>query len=61
MDKESKDNKSAIIVLHEIYGVNKFIQKQLQKFREAGYDVFCPDVRMLVHQLRGKRYLTTVE
>ena len=33
-----------MIVLHEIYGVNEFIQEQCQKFREAGYDVFCPNM-----------------
>lgn len=33
-----------MIVLHEIYGINEFIQEQCQKFREAGYDVFCPNM-----------------
>ncbi len=39
-----ENGKRAIIILHEIYGVNKFIQGQCQKFRNAGYDVFCPNL-----------------
>lgn len=34
----------ALIILHEIYGVNRFIKKQCQKFELAGYDVFCPNL-----------------
>lgn len=41
---EFKNKKSAIIVLHEIYGINKFIQKQCQKFEDMGYDVLCPNL-----------------
>lgn len=44
MDKKVENGKQAIIVLHEIYGVNEFIQEQCQKFRKAGYDVFCPNM-----------------
>ena len=44
MDKKFINNKSAIIILHEIYGMNEFIQKQCQRFKETGYDVFCPDM-----------------
>lgn len=44
LDKKVENGKRAIIVLHEIYGVNEFIQEQCQKFREVGYDVFCPNM-----------------
>lgn len=44
MDRKSENNKQAIIVLHEIYGVNQFVKEQCQKFREAGYDIFCPNI-----------------
>lgn len=37
-------NKNAIVILHEIYGINDFIQTQCQTYREAGYDVFCPNL-----------------
>lgn len=40
VEKESR----AIIVLHEIYGINEFIDGQCQDFRNAGFDVFCPNI-----------------
>lgn len=44
MEKKIGNGKQAIIVLHEIYGINEFIQEQCQTFRKAGYDVFCPNI-----------------
>ena len=44
MDRKSENSKQAIVVLHEIYGVNHFVKKQCQKFTEAGYHVFCPNM-----------------
>lgn len=44
MDKSPTSNKQAMIVLHEIYGINAFIQRQCENFRDAGYDVFCPNM-----------------
>ncbi|WP_027398882.1 dienelactone hydrolase family protein [Anaerovorax odorimutans] len=41
---KSEKSKQAIVVLHEIYGVNQFIIEQCEKFIEAGYDVFCPNM-----------------
>lgn len=38
---KSEKRKNAIVLLHEIYGVNQFVKGQYQKFIEAGYDVFC--------------------
>lgn len=37
-------SKIAIVVLHEIYGVNNFIQDICQKYYQDGYDVFCPEL-----------------
>lgn len=34
----------AIILLHEIYGVNRFIDDQRRKYEELGFRVFCPDL-----------------
>jgi dienelactone hydrolase len=35
---------SAIIVLHEIYGVNQHIKKVCEYYRIAGFDVICPNL-----------------
>lgn len=40
-----KDNPSAIIVLHEIYGINAFIKDVCRQYHEEGYDVYCPNLR----------------
>lgn len=40
----NKENKRAIIVLHEIYGINPFIKKKCREFQNAGFDVYCPDL-----------------
>jgi dienelactone hydrolase len=37
-------NKKAIIVLHEIYGINEFIKNRCQQFKDAGFDVICPNL-----------------
>lgn len=34
---------NAIIVLHEIYGRNRFIQMQSQKYQRLGFAVYSPD------------------
>ena len=34
----------AIVVLHEIYGINSFIEDVCQKYYKYGYDVFCPEL-----------------
>lgn len=44
LNEEFKNKKSAMIVLHEIYGINAFVLKQCRKFRDLGYAVFCPDI-----------------
>lgn len=35
---------SVIIVLHEIYGINKHIQMVCEKFSMNGYDIICPNL-----------------
>ncbi|MDF2544224.1 MAG: hydrolase [Herbinix sp.] len=35
--------KKAIIVLHEIYGLNLFVKEQCQKYTDTGFDVYCPN------------------
>lgn len=37
-------NKKAIIVLHEIYGINNFISNQCLWFEHMGFDVLCPNM-----------------
>lgn len=40
-----KDNSdSAIIVLHEIYGINQHIQMVCEKFSMNGYNIICPNL-----------------
>ena len=34
----------AIIILHEIYGINKHISGVCEKYASAGYDVCCPEL-----------------
>lgn len=36
--------KKAIIILHEIYGINQFIKEQCQYYQDIGFDVFCPNL-----------------
>lgn len=38
------NNKSAIIVLHEIYGVNKFIEDVCEQYHRIGFDVYSPNL-----------------
>lgn len=35
---------SAIIVLHEIYGINEHMKTVCKEYSEAGYDIICPDL-----------------
>lgn len=38
------DSETAIIVLHEIYGVNRHILDVCGGYHACGYDVYCPDL-----------------
>lgn len=37
-------NKNAIIILHEIYGINDFINNQCLWYEHMGFDVLCPNM-----------------
>jgi len=53
--KEYKNgNEAAIIILHEIYGINRFIEEVCIQYHNDGFDVFCP-------QLLGKENFTYEE
>lgn len=39
-----KGSSSAVIVLPEIYGINRHIRRVCRKYYAAGYDVFCPNL-----------------
>ncbi|MBP1903574.1 dienelactone hydrolase [Paenibacillus turicensis] len=39
-----RNQKQAVILLHEIYGMNFFMEEQGQRWLEAGYDVYCPNL-----------------
>ncbi|WMI79896.1 dienelactone hydrolase family protein [Anaerotignum sp. MB30-C6] len=42
--KTVDNNKTAIIILHEIYGVNQFIEGVCSQYTGKGYHVFCPNM-----------------
>ncbi len=42
-DPESNNRDSIVIVLHEIYGVNKHIATTTERFRQKGFAAECPD------------------
>lgn len=44
MFKLISDNENAVVVLHEIYGVNAHIKRICNIYHQSGYDVFCPDL-----------------
>lgn len=44
MIKLSSDSKSVIIILHEIYGINQHIKKVCKDYKNAGFDVICPNL-----------------
>lgn len=39
-----RNNKTAVIILHEIYGINPFIEKISWEFKNEGFDVFSPNM-----------------
>lgn len=40
----TKNSDAAIIVLHEIYGINPFMHAVCQKYHSLGYDAYCPNL-----------------
>lgn len=55
MLKKNTIKENAIIVLHEIYGLNEFMEKVCSDYKRQGFHVFCPDL------LKGKHFLYTEE
>lgn len=43
MKKDILKHTKVIVLLHEIYGVNAFMISMTQVFKDAGFDVVCPD------------------
>ena len=39
--------KKAVVLLHEIYGVNAHIEHYANEFIALGYDVYCPNFLQL--------------
>lgn len=39
-----KTNQQVVIILHEIYGINAFIENTCQTLQKAGFDVICPNL-----------------
>ena len=39
-----KANQRAVILLHEIYGINDHIRSKCDELSAEGYDVFCPSL-----------------
>lgn len=35
---------AALVLVHEIYGLNRFIDETAAYYREQGYDIYCPDL-----------------
>lgn len=44
MIQREKRHDAAMIVLHEIYGVNRFIRDVCRGYEQEGFDVYCPDL-----------------
>jgi dienelactone hydrolase len=44
MREYTANSKSAVIVLHEIYGINSFIEDTCAEYHQKGFDVYCPDL-----------------
>lgn len=39
-----KGNQGALILLHEIYGINRFMEETANHYCEKGFDVYCPNM-----------------
>lgn len=44
MKEINSKSKTAIVILHEIYGINNHILSMGKKFEDEGYDVYCIDL-----------------
>ena len=48
---KASQNKNAVIILHEIYGINSFMEEICTEYHRQGFDVFCPDMIKREHFL----------
>lgn len=49
----------AILLLHEIYGINEFIHSVRKKLEQRGFDVLCPNmtaIQPFAYEERQKAY-----
>jgi len=44
MITDSRRKNTAVVVLHEIYGINQHISKTCEAYQILGYDIYCPDL-----------------
>jgi len=44
MIRKTSNNEIAVIILHEIYGINRFIEELCTEYNMRGFDVFCPNI-----------------
>lgn len=44
MIRRISNNKKAMIVLHEIYGINHFMEEICSEYHMQGFDVYCPNM-----------------
>lgn len=44
MVKIINNYKKAVIVLHEIYGINSFIEDICSEYHSKGFDIYCPNI-----------------
>ncbi len=44
MLQKIRNHKTAVILLHEIYGLNQFVEKKATELNLQGFDVFCPNM-----------------
>ena len=51
MIEKINHHNNALIILHEIYGTNRFIEDVCTEYHRQGFDVFCPEM------LRRKSFL----
>ena len=44
MNKIDNNHQAAIIMLHEIYGINPFIKTLAAEYQQQGFAVYCPNL-----------------
>ncbi len=60
MLKLIKNYENAIVVLHEIYGINEHIKDVCAEYHERGFDIYCPlYLNMASHLSTGNRIKLT--